>query len=186
MFAGFSAPIGRELYVEDEKKIDMATAVSGSGPGYVFLFIEAMIEGAVAIGLTRKQAEEMVLQTVLRLGGLRARKRAQRRRPPRDGDITGRHHRCRPPGARTRGRACRHHRVHPGSPQPCARTGRRGVNHQLASLLSGFLYILIVAVIVRSLLSWFPNAQNNQFGRLLAQITDPLLQPVAPPHAANR
>jgi pyrroline-5-carboxylate reductase len=57
--------IGREIYVEDEHKLDMATAVSGSGPGYVFLFIEAMIDGAVAIGLTRKQAEEMVLQTFL-------------------------------------------------------------------------------------------------------------------------
>lgn len=57
--------IGREIYVEDEKKVDMATAVSGSGPGYVFLFIEAMIEGAVAIGLPRAQAAEMVVQTVL-------------------------------------------------------------------------------------------------------------------------
>lgn len=56
--------IGREIYVDDEKKIDMATAVSGSGPGYVFLFIEAMIDGAVSIGLTRSQATEMVLQTV--------------------------------------------------------------------------------------------------------------------------
>jgi pyrroline-5-carboxylate reductase len=61
---GLLSAIGREMYVEDEKKIDMATAVSGSGPGYVFLFIEAMIEGGVSIGLTRKQAEEMVLQTV--------------------------------------------------------------------------------------------------------------------------
>jgi pyrroline-5-carboxylate reductase len=60
---GLLSAIGRELYVDEEKKLDMATAVSGSGPGYVFLFIEAMIEGAVAIGLTRKQAEESVLQT---------------------------------------------------------------------------------------------------------------------------
>lgn len=61
---GLLGSIGRELFVDDEKKLDMATAVSGSGPGYVFLFIEAMIEGGVAIGLTRTQAEEMVLQTV--------------------------------------------------------------------------------------------------------------------------
>lgn len=52
------------------------------------------------------------------------------------------------------------------------------MNHQVASLISGFLYVLIVAVIVRSLLTWFPNAQNNQFARLLAQFTDPLLDPV--------
>jgi pyrroline-5-carboxylate reductase len=60
---GLLGSIGRELYVDDEKKIDMATAVSGSGPGFVFLFIEAMIEGGVSIGLPRVQAEEMVLQT---------------------------------------------------------------------------------------------------------------------------
>lgn len=60
---GLLGAIGRELYVDDEKKLDMATAVSGSGPGFVFLFIEAMIEGAVSIGLTRAQAQEMVLQT---------------------------------------------------------------------------------------------------------------------------
>ncbi|HNO65760.1 MAG TPA: pyrroline-5-carboxylate reductase, partial [Tepidiformaceae bacterium] len=57
--------IGRELYFDDEKKLDMATAVSGSGPAYVFLFIEALVEGAVAAGLPRAAAEEMVLQTVL-------------------------------------------------------------------------------------------------------------------------
>lgn len=60
---GLLAAIGRELYVDDEKKLDMATAVSGSGPGYIFLFIEAMIEGAVSVGLPRAQAAEMVLQT---------------------------------------------------------------------------------------------------------------------------
>lgn len=60
---GLLGAIGREVFVSDEKKLDMATAVSGSGPGYVFLFIEAMIDGAVTIGLTRKQAEETVLQT---------------------------------------------------------------------------------------------------------------------------
>ncbi len=60
---GLLGSLGREMYVDDELKVDMATAVSGSGPGYVFLFIEAMIEGAVSIGLSRLQAEEMVLQT---------------------------------------------------------------------------------------------------------------------------
>ncbi|MGE3074014.1 MAG: pyrroline-5-carboxylate reductase [Dehalococcoidia bacterium] len=57
--------IGSELYVDDEKKIDMVTAVSGSGPAYVFMFIEAMIDGAVAIGLPRLAAEELVLQTLV-------------------------------------------------------------------------------------------------------------------------
>jgi YggT family protein len=52
------------------------------------------------------------------------------------------------------------------------------VNSQLASLLSGFLYVLIIAIIIRSLLTWFPNSQNNQFSRVLTQLTDPLLLPV--------
>jgi len=59
------AALGRELFVSDERKIDMATAVSGSGPAYVFLFAEALIEGAVGIGLPRNQAEELVWQTIL-------------------------------------------------------------------------------------------------------------------------
>lgn len=57
--------IGQELYVDDETKIDMATAVNGSGPAYVFMFIEAMVEGAVAVGLPRAAAEQLVLQTLL-------------------------------------------------------------------------------------------------------------------------
>jgi pyrroline-5-carboxylate reductase len=56
--------VGKELTVDSEAKLDMVTAVSGSGPAYVFLFIEAMVEGAVAVGLTRAQAEELVLQNL--------------------------------------------------------------------------------------------------------------------------
>lgn len=58
------ATMGREIYVPNERQVDMATAVSGSGPGFVFLVIEAMIEGGVQIGLDRELAEELVLQTV--------------------------------------------------------------------------------------------------------------------------
>jgi pyrroline-5-carboxylate reductase len=57
--------LGQEIYVADEKYIDMATAVSSSGPAYVFLVIEAMIDAAVHIGLRREMAMPMVLQTVL-------------------------------------------------------------------------------------------------------------------------
>lgn len=55
--------MGRQIEVADEKYINMATAVSGSGPGFVFLLIEAMIDGAVHIGIPRPMAKEMVLQT---------------------------------------------------------------------------------------------------------------------------
>lgn len=57
--------LGSEMYVEDEKHVDMATAVSGSGPAYVFLLIEGLIDAAVHVGIPRPQAQELVLQTVL-------------------------------------------------------------------------------------------------------------------------
>ena len=62
---GLLGAIGRELYVDDEGKLDMATALSGSGPAYVFLFIEALIDAGVAIGLTAEEAETMTLQTLV-------------------------------------------------------------------------------------------------------------------------
>jgi len=62
--------MGREKYLDDEKYLDMVTAVSGSGPAYVFLFIEALVEAAVHIGLPEDVAEELVLQTLLGSGHL--------------------------------------------------------------------------------------------------------------------
>ena len=62
--------MGREIYVDDEKYLDMATAVSGSGPAYFFLFVESLIEAAVRIGLSPDVAEELVLQTMLGSGHL--------------------------------------------------------------------------------------------------------------------
>jgi pyrroline-5-carboxylate reductase len=59
------AALGFELYVEDEKYVEMATAVSGSGPGFVFLLLEALVDGAVHIGLPRPVAVELVYRTVL-------------------------------------------------------------------------------------------------------------------------
>lgn len=57
--------LGKEIFVDDEKYIDMATAVSASGPAYVFLVIESLIDAAVHIGFKREVAVPMVLQTVL-------------------------------------------------------------------------------------------------------------------------
>lgn len=57
--------LGQEIYVPDEHHIDMATAVSGSGPGFLFLILEALIDGAVQIGMRRELASELVLQTAL-------------------------------------------------------------------------------------------------------------------------
>jgi len=62
--------MGKEVYVDDEKYIDMATAVSGSGPAYFFLMVEALVDAAVGIGLPRETALALVLETMLGSGHL--------------------------------------------------------------------------------------------------------------------
>jgi pyrroline-5-carboxylate reductase len=62
--------MGKEIYAEDEAAIDMATAISGSGPAYFFFFVEALIDAGVEIGLSREQAGVMVLQTMTGAGHL--------------------------------------------------------------------------------------------------------------------
>jgi len=52
------------------------------------------------------------------------------------------------------------------------------MNNQIAAMFVVFLYLLIGAVLVRSLMSWFPIDRNNQFVRMLDTITEPLLDPV--------
>lgn len=56
--------LGDEIYMEDEKFLDMATALSGTGPAYVFLFMEALIDAGVHLGFSRRDAEKLVMQTV--------------------------------------------------------------------------------------------------------------------------
>jgi pyrroline-5-carboxylate reductase len=57
--------MGKEIYFDDEKYLDMVTAVSGSGPAYFFLLAESLTEAGLKIGLSRQQAEEMIVQTML-------------------------------------------------------------------------------------------------------------------------
>ncbi len=57
--------LGRELQVDNEDYLNMATSISGCGPSYVFVVMEALTDAAVQIGLPRYIAEELVTQTVL-------------------------------------------------------------------------------------------------------------------------
>ncbi len=52
------------------------------------------------------------------------------------------------------------------------------MNDQIANIFILFLYVLIIAIIIRSLLTWFPVDRNNELVRLLNNITEPLLEPV--------
>jgi pyrroline-5-carboxylate reductase len=56
--------VGHELYVADENYLDMATALSGTGPAYFFLLMEAMVDAGVHLGFPRYMAQELVLQTM--------------------------------------------------------------------------------------------------------------------------
>ncbi len=58
------AALGEELEVEQEEQVDMATALSGTGPSYVFLLMEALVDAGVHLGFSRRVAEELVLRTV--------------------------------------------------------------------------------------------------------------------------
>ncbi len=56
--------VGQSVWVDDDAAIDAVTALSGSGPAYVFLFLEALVKGGEALGLTAKQAQELALATL--------------------------------------------------------------------------------------------------------------------------
>ncbi len=57
--------VGQTVWVKDDVAIDAVTALSGSGPAYVFLFLEALIQGGEALGLTSDQAKELAMATLV-------------------------------------------------------------------------------------------------------------------------
>ena len=56
--------LGQEIEADNEDQLDMATALSGSGPAYVFLFMEALVDAGVHLGFSRRVAEQLVVQTI--------------------------------------------------------------------------------------------------------------------------
>jgi len=55
--------VGLTLWVEDEEMLHAVTAISGSGPAYVFYFIESLQKAAAALGLSSEEAKQLSLQT---------------------------------------------------------------------------------------------------------------------------
>lgn len=56
---------GKAIYVDDEKFVDMSTSISGSGPAYIFMLMEAMIDSGVHMGFSRETATTLVHHTLL-------------------------------------------------------------------------------------------------------------------------
>ncbi len=56
--------VGSTVWIDDENKMDGVTAVSGSGPAYVFLFIEALQQAAADLGFTPEQGRQLAIETV--------------------------------------------------------------------------------------------------------------------------
>ena len=57
--------VGKTLWLNNESQIDKATAVSGSGPGYVYALINSFEKAAQKLGFSKKQSRELVLTTIL-------------------------------------------------------------------------------------------------------------------------
>lgn len=64
--------VGQTLWLDEETKMDAVTAISGSGPAYVFYFIEAMQQAAVELGLSTEEARILSMQTFIGASALAA------------------------------------------------------------------------------------------------------------------
>ncbi len=63
--AAILASVGEQIYFDDEKLVDIATALSASGPAYVFVFAEALVDGAVELGMSPADARKLAIQMIL-------------------------------------------------------------------------------------------------------------------------
>ena len=107
-----------------EKQQDAVTAISGSGPAYLFFVVEAMIEAGVHLGLPRSTATELVVQTVV--GSAKLLRETGTHPTVLREQVTspGRHHRGGHPPARGPQGAGRVHHGHGGRPRPLGRPRR--------------------------------------------------------------
>ena len=102
--ASVLAAAGELVWVDEESMLDAVTGVSGSGPAYVFYFLEALEEAATRSGLRARRRAPARLRHVRRSDGARAGEPAGTGGAARAGHVEGRHHRAR---ARVDGSGCR-------------------------------------------------------------------------------
>ena len=168
--------LGEQLYVSEEKYLDMATALSASGPAFVWLFLEALIDGGVHVGLPRDMAASLATQTVF--GSMRM--SLETGRHPADaaqhGHLPRRHHgrgAARAGGRRTPGHS---DRGYSGRVRKVADAG--GGSVILLEFINALIMAAWIALFVRVILSWFPVSRENPIVSVVFQITDPMLAPI--------
>ena len=124
------ASVGKVLRIP-ERQQDAVTAISGSGPAYIFFVVESMIEAGVHLGLPRATATELVVQTVV--GSAKMLRETGDHPTVLREQVTspGRHHRRRPARARGPQGARRVPRRHGGRPRPLPRRWPRALAEPL-------------------------------------------------------
>ncbi len=148
--------LGKELYVADEGDLDMATALSGTGPAYVFLFMEALIDAGVHMGFSRRIAAGIGVPNHRRLGGNGPRDRPAPYRAAQSCHFARRHHRRGVVPTRERRPAHRNLTRGMGSLSTIESIRRsfRKMNYTLATIINEVFRIFSLLILIDVIGSW--------------------------------
>ena len=175
---GILGTLGDELYVGDEKLIDMATALSASGPAYVFLFVESLIDAGVYLGMPRDVARRLALQTVAGSVSLLHGVRPPSGGAEGHGHLSRRHDRGGAAGIRARRLHGDCHRRRERRLREVHEPWRARLTSLLANFVTTLVWALNLAILGRVVLSWISPSGNDPVTPILYQITEPILAPI--------
>ena len=177
------ATMGREIAVPDERQVDMATAVSGSGPGFLFLFFEALIRRRGPDRDATRVSGGAGLPDRTRIRGPCPGVRLAPSGPARHGGIARRHNSGRIAHHGEIWRPRGHHRSHCGGVPPHTTAGAITVDDALL-LIGRVIEIYQLVLLARVIMSWIPLFTrrpldySNPLIKILLDVTEPLLAPI--------